>query len=222
MSDIEDTVPIHVASDDEEDTDEEIVAAAVVDDDDDIDTDAVDAEVDISMDGNETRPSIDSVDGDGDADADADADTDIEADAAVTPIKVKHEEENEDENETVTQTPRPSTGKKSKKTPGTDSKKRRRKSSPRKQKSGGIPSVKDLGVPFRAVKRIMKIDKDIGTVQNEAAMVATFAVELFVEKMVKESNANARKRGRNTVKYEDLGEVRASHSNLSFLNTLLP
>jgi histone H3/H4 len=211
MSDIEDTVPIHAASDDD-DTDEEIVAAAVVDDDDDIDADAVDAEVDISMDDNdndndnETRPSIDSVDGD--------ADTDIEADAAATPTKVKHD----DEHETAT----PRTGKKSKKTPGTDSKKRRRKSSPRKQKAGGIPSVKDLGIPFRAVKRIMKIDKDIGTVQNEAAMVATFAVELFVEKMVKESNANARKRGRNTVKYEDLGEVRASHSNLSFLNTLLP
>ena len=68
----------------------------------------------------------------------------------------------------------------------------------------------------------MKIDKDIGTVQNEAAMVATFAVELFVEKMVKESNDNARKKNRNTVKYEDLAEVRASHSNLSFLNTLLP
>ena len=64
--------------------------------------------------------------------------------------------------------------------------------------------------------------KDIGTVQNEAAMVATYAVEMFVEKMVYESHDNAKKRGRNTVKYEDLAEVRASHSNMSFLNTLIP
>jgi histone H3/H4 len=68
----------------------------------------------------------------------------------------------------------------------------------------------------------MKLDKDIGTVQNEAAMVATYAVEMFMEKMVNESHDKAKKRGRNTVKYEDLAEVRASHSNMSFLNTLIP
>ena len=79
-------------------------------------------------------------------------------------------------------------------------KRKRKQSSPKKQKSGETPSIKDLGIPFRAIKRIMKIDKDIGTVQNEAAMIATYAVELFVEKMVLESNENARKRGRNTVK----------------------
>ena len=107
-------------------------------------------------------------------------------------------------------------------TPHTETKKRKRKASPKKQKSGEIPSVKDLGIPFRAVKRLMKIDKDIVTVQNEAAMVATYAVELFVEKIVKESNENAKKRGRNTVKYEDLGEVRVSNKNLSFLDTLIP
>jgi len=59
-------------------------------------------------------------------------------------------------------------------------------------------------------------------VQNEAAMITTYAVELFAEKIAKESNSNARKKGRNTVKYEDLGEVRASNSNLSFLDTLIP
>jgi histone H3/H4 len=53
-------------------------------------------------------------------------------------------------------------------------------------------------------------------------MVATYAAELFIEKLVKESDSKAKKKGRNTVKYEDLGEVRASHSNLSFLDTLIP
>eukprot|EP00557_Chaetoceros_sp_GSL56_P006120 CAMPEP_0176493412 /NCGR_PEP_ID=MMETSP0200_2-20121128/9536_1 /TAXON_ID=947934 /ORGANISM="Chaetoceros sp., Strain GSL56" /LENGTH=209 /DNA_ID=CAMNT_0017891075 /DNA_START=62 /DNA_END=691 /DNA_ORIENTATION=- len=107
-------------------------------------------------------------------------------------------------------------------TPGTASKGRKRKLSPKKPNSDEIPSIKNLGIPFRAVKRIMKVDKDIGTVQNEAAMVATYAAELFLEKIVKESNAKAKKKGRNTVKYEDLGEVRASHSNLAFLDTLIP
>lgn len=96
----------------------------------------------------------------------------------------------------------------------------RKRATPRKVNE--IPSVKDLGIPFRAIKRIMKVDKDIGTVQNEAAMVATYAVELFVEKIVKESNENAKKRGRNTVKYEDLAEVRVSHQKMNFLNSLLP
>jgi len=105
---------------------------------------------------------------------------------------------------------------------GTESKGRKRKLSLKKENSDEIPSIKNLGIPFRAVKRIMKVDKDIGTVQNEAAMVATYAAELFLEKLVKESDAKAKKKGRNTVKYEDLGEVRASHSKLSFLDTLIP
>ena len=77
--------------------------------------------------------------------------------------------------------------------------KKKRKISPIK-KQAGIPSVKDLGIPFRAIKRIMKIDPDIATVQNEAAMVTTYALELFVKKIVNESYVNAKKRGRNTVK----------------------
>ena len=99
----------------------------------------------------------------------------------------------EDEMTTATATTTTSTT-----TPGpTKSKKRKRQSG---SKEDGIPSVKDLGIPFRAIKRIMKIDPDIATVQNEAAMVTTFALELFIKKIVNESYSNAKKRGRNTVK----------------------
>lgn len=90
--------------------------------------------------------------------------------------------------------------------PSSTKKKRKRRSSstPVRSKvasdSDAIPNAKDLFVPFRVIKRIMKIDKDIGTVQNEAAMVATYALELFIENMMKESHENAIKRGRNTVK----------------------
>jgi len=102
-------------------------------------------------------------------------------------------------------------------------KKKKKGSSDRKDRRGdSIPSVKSLGIPFRAIKRTMKIDPDIATVQNEAAMVATYAVELFVKKMVKQSYDSAKKRGRNTVRYEDLAEVRANNSNLDFLDTILP
>lgn len=68
------------------------------------------------------------------------------------------------------------------------------------EKDTGIPSVKDLGIPFRAIKRIMKIDPDISTIQNEAAIATTFALELFIKKIVNESYMNAKRRGANTVK----------------------
>ncbi len=78
--------------------------------------------------------------------------------------------------------------------------KTRKRKRPEEKKVEGIPSVKDLGIPFRAIKRIMKLHPDIATVQNEAAIVTTYALELFVKKIVNESYSNAKKRGRNTVK----------------------
>ncbi len=75
-----------------------------------------------------------------------------------------------------------------------------RTKSKKRKRADSIPSVKDLGIPFRAIKRIMKIDPDIMVVQNEAAIITTYALELFVQKIVHESYINAKKRGRNTVK----------------------
>jgi histone H3/H4 len=105
------------------------------------------------------------------------------------------EDQNDEDNKMDTDAPPSSTKKK---------RKRRSSSTPVRSKvasdNDAIPNAKDLFVPFRVIKRIMKIDKDIGTVQNEAAMVATYALELFIENMMKESHENAIKRGRNTVK----------------------
>jgi histone H3/H4 len=83
-------------------------------------------------------------------------------------------------------------------------------------------AVKELTLPYRAVRRIMKLDKEIGTVQVEAAIVATKAAELFVQKLAKESHKHAKDRGRSGIKYEDLAETRAMNDNLAFLDTLLP
>ena len=68
----------------------------------------------------------------------------------------------------------------------------------------------------------MKMDKDIATVQNEAAIVTTFAAELFVTKIAQESHGRAKTRSRNTVRYEDVAEARAGNPAMSFLDTLIP
>ena len=232
MSDAEDVIQAQAASDDESE-DAVPVVAAVVDEVENYESDA--SVVDDDVDNAEVEVEAET-EAEADIDADIDADMDADESFPATPAKSIDDEEDDDEEDNQNEgdheletpsrasasvspaaTPAPSTGKKRGPKPG----KRKRRPSPKKLKTG-IPSTKDLFVPFRAIKRVMKLDKDIGTVQNEAAMVATYAVEMFMEKMVNESHDKAKKRGRNTVKYEDLAEVRASHSNMSFLNTLIP
>lgn len=84
------------------------------------------------------------------------------------------------------------------------------------------PAAKGLTIPFRTIKRIMKIDSDIGIVQNDAAIVATAALEHFVKTFAVKSLELAKSKGRNTIKYDDVAEVRASDRSLSFLDLLLP
>mmetsp|Transcript_16679 Transcript_16679/g.20804 ORF Transcript_16679/g.20804 Transcript_16679/m.20804 type:complete len:163 (-) Transcript_16679:150-638(-) len=83
-------------------------------------------------------------------------------------------------------------------------------------------AVKNLTLPFRAVKRIMKIDEDVATVQNEAAILVTHAAELFLKKMAKDSHQNAKSRARNTIRYEDVAEARVNCDAMGFLDTLIP
>jgi histone H3/H4 len=84
------------------------------------------------------------------------------------------------------------------------------------------PSVKGLTIPFRTVKKAMKLDPDIPIVQNEAAIMTTMAAELFLKSLAKQSHRNAKNRGRNTIRYEDVAEARTNSSSLAFLETLLP
>lgn len=84
------------------------------------------------------------------------------------------------------------------------------------------PAAKELILPYRAIRRIMKLDKENSTIQIEAAIIATKAAELFVQKMAKESHKHAKEHGRNGIKYEDIAETRATNPNLSFLDNLLP
>jgi histone H3/H4 len=89
-------------------------------------------------------------------------------------------------------------------------------------RKGRTPAVQGLSIPFRAMKRTMKMDPDIGTVQNEAAIVTTFAAELFVKKLATQSHMIAKNKGRNTIRYEDVAEARTKDPALAFLEMLLP
>merc|ERR1711933_425249 len=91
-----------------------------------------------------------------------------------------------------------------------------------KNKVQEVAAVKNLVLPFRAIKRIMKLDSDVSTVQNEASVLLTYASELFVKKIALESHKFAKKRGRNTIRYEDVAEARVDHDAYAFLNTMLP
>eukprot|EP00571_Detonula_confervacea_P012594 CAMPEP_0172312562 /NCGR_PEP_ID=MMETSP1058-20130122/17957_1 /TAXON_ID=83371 /ORGANISM="Detonula confervacea, Strain CCMP 353" /LENGTH=185 /DNA_ID=CAMNT_0013026061 /DNA_START=101 /DNA_END=658 /DNA_ORIENTATION=+ len=84
------------------------------------------------------------------------------------------------------------------------------------------PAAKGLTIPFRTIKRIMKIDSAIGIIQNDAAIVATAALEHFVKEFAVKSLELAKSKGRNTIKYDDVAEVRANDRSLSFLDLLLP
>lgn len=100
--------------------------------------------------------------------------------------------------------------------------KKKKKSKKKAPVLPGHTAVKGLTIPFRSVKRTMKNDKDVATVQNEAAIVATAAAELFMKKLADEGHKFATKHGRNTIRYEDLAEARANNSSLDFLDMLLP
>jgi len=89
-------------------------------------------------------------------------------------------------------------------------------------KKGRAPSVKGLVIPFRTIKKSMKLDPDIPIVQNEAAIMTTLAVELFLKRLAVQAHRNAKNRGRNTVQYQDIAEARANNKALAFLEPLLP
>jgi histone H3/H4 len=84
------------------------------------------------------------------------------------------------------------------------------------------PSSSGLTIPFRTIKRLMKIDPAVGIVQNDAAIVVAAAAEHFVKQFAVKSLEVARARGRNIVKYEDVATARANDRSLSFLDLLMP
>mmetsp|Transcript_8916 Transcript_8916/g.21218 ORF Transcript_8916/g.21218 Transcript_8916/m.21218 type:complete len:207 (-) Transcript_8916:229-849(-) len=97
-----------------------------------------------------------------------------------------------------------------------------KRSMPPGSRRGRAPAVKGLTIPFRTVKKAMKLDPDIPIVQNEAAIMVTLAAELFLKQLAKDSHSIAQNRGRNTIRYEDVAEARSNDSAMAFLEMLLP
>lgn len=81
-----------------------------------------------------------------------------------------------------------------------------------------------LTIPFRTIKRIMKTDRAVGNIQNDAAIMVTAALEHFVKEIALKSLEAAKQKrdGTNIVKYEDVATARANNSAFSFLDLLIP
>ena len=86
-----------------------------------------------------------------------------------------------------------------------------------------VPTLRQLTIPFRNTKRTMKLNVDPSMiVQQEAAMVTTYAMELFFARFAHESLQNAKKKNRTTIRYEDVAEARTMDRNKNFLDYLIP
>ena len=86
-----------------------------------------------------------------------------------------------------------------------------------------VPTLRQLTIPFRNTKRTMKLNVDPSMiVQQEAAMVTTYAMELFLARFAQESLQNAKKKNRHTIRYEDVAEARTMDRNKNFLDYLIP
>lgn len=86
-----------------------------------------------------------------------------------------------------------------------------------------VPTLRQLTIPFRNTKRTMKLNVDPSMiVQQEAAMVTTYAMELFLTRFADESLQNAKKKNRHTIRYEDVSEARTMDRNKNFLDYLIP
>ena len=79
-------------------------------------------------------------------------------------------------------------------------KKRGKPQIPASARKGRAPAVKGLNIPFRTVKKAMKLDPDIPIVQNEAAIMTTLAAELFLKRLADQSQKICKNRGKNTIR----------------------
>ncbi|KAF9107138.1 hypothetical protein BGX29_007199 [Mortierella sp. GBA35] len=98
-------------------------------------------------------------------------------------------------------------------------------SSPTGSKSGSLYAGKAQGVtvlPVARVKRIIKEDKDIQMVSNDAVFLISLATELFLESFTAKAFNLAKIEKRKTVSYKDLATAVTQHDSLEFLQDVVP
>lgn len=75
----------------------------------------------------------------------------------------------------------------------------------------------DQGIPLARVKRIAKMDKDVGQLNSDAAKALKRSAELFAETLAQGCFDRMREHGRRQVKYQDLEETVLKQPRLGFL-----
>ncbi|KAF9121798.1 hypothetical protein BGW39_010241 [Mortierella sp. 14UC] len=86
--------------------------------------------------------------------------------------------------------------------------------------SGTAQGVTQL--PVARVKRIIKEDKDVQMVSNDAVFLISLATELFLESFTTKAFNLAKIEKRKTVSYKDLATAVTQHDSLEFLQDVIP
>ncbi|KAF9905127.1 hypothetical protein EC991_002013 [Linnemannia zychae] len=86
--------------------------------------------------------------------------------------------------------------------------------------SGTAQGVTQL--PVARVKRIIKEDKDVQMVSNDAVFLISLATELFLESFATKAFNLAKIEKRKTVSYKDLATAVTQHDSLEFLQDVVP
>ncbi|KAF9387432.1 hypothetical protein CPC16_007040 [Podila verticillata] len=77
-------------------------------------------------------------------------------------------------------------------------------------------------LPVARVKRIIKEDKDITMVSNDAVFLISMATELFLESFTTKAFNLAKMEKRKTIAYKDLATAVSQHDSLEFLQDVIP
>ncbi|KAG0326377.1 hypothetical protein BGZ99_009617 [Dissophora globulifera] len=77
-------------------------------------------------------------------------------------------------------------------------------------------------MPAARVKRIIKEDKDVRMVSNDAVFVISVAAELFLESFTAKAFNLAKIQKRKTISYKDLATAVTQHDSLEFLQDVVP
>jgi DNA polymerase epsilon subunit 4 len=72
-------------------------------------------------------------------------------------------------------------------------------------------------LPFSRIKRIIKEDKEISSCSQEATHLISLATELFIKRLVAQSNDYATYDKRRTIQYKDVARVVSDMEKYDFL-----
>lgn len=75
---------------------------------------------------------------------------------------------------------------------------------------------------YLTVKRIAKLDPDLGQIGAEATYVLAKAAELFTEFLAQQACENAKLDDRKSIAYKDLAKCVKENDSLQFLDDIVP